>query len=335
VNSHPVSCLKQCLVFLAVIIIYIVLHSNLIGIPLNRDEGGFAYLGQLISHGGKLYVDGCDLKPPGIFFVYSFLSFLVPFTPEGLHWGLTIYNLGTLVSLVCIAAIICGRFCALWTALIYSVISTSPSVYGFSGSAEMYMLLPITLGFLCAILAIDRKNPALSFLSGVLVCIAFWIKPSAIVFLIFLFFYILVEPDRNSNNAHSGSLRQVILKIRFAKRLIWFVLGASTVSAVVCVYFVWMNTWQEFVYWSFQHPYEYSAEVFRLDFILERMREQSISLISSWPGLWAISLFYVAFPEKEKHSQKLVMVSFWLSSLIAAVHSPRIGSQYLVLRSLS
>jgi hypothetical protein len=72
VNSHPVSFLKQCLVFLVVIVIYIVLHINLIGIPLNRDEGGFAYLGQSISHGAKLYVDGCDLKPPGIFFVYSF-----------------------------------------------------------------------------------------------------------------------------------------------------------------------------------------------------------------------------------------------------------------------
>lgn len=323
--------LQSCIGAALVLAAYVLIRVNLIDIPLNRDEGGFAYLGKLIASGGKLYVDGCDLKPPGIFFVYSLLSLMAPLTAEGLHWALAIYNFGTLVLLACIASLMGGRFFAFWTALIYAVISASPAVYGFSGSAEMYMLLPITAAFLCAVLGVLINHAALFLLSGVFSGIAFWIKPSSIAISIFLAFYILLRPGRNTLYEPSVSFSSIISGVKIHAGPLWFISGSCAISAAVCAYFVWMGTWNEFIYWSFQHPYEYSAEVFQLDFILKRLGVQSYILISSWAGLWAVSILYAVLPLNGAHSQKPTIISFWLFSLAAAVHSPRAYSHYFAL----
>jgi hypothetical protein len=55
----------RCLVALFLVAgLSIALRLNLIDIPLNRDEGSFAYVGNLLAHGGTLYRDsscGCGI----------------------------------------------------------------------------------------------------------------------------------------------------------------------------------------------------------------------------------------------------------------------------------
>ena len=62
---------------IAIISAYFLLRLNIVDIPLNRDEGGFAYFGRLLSQGGTLYKDGFDHKPPGIWILYAFFSLFI------------------------------------------------------------------------------------------------------------------------------------------------------------------------------------------------------------------------------------------------------------------
>ena len=46
--------------------------------PFARDQGVFAYAGQVILRGGWPYRDVWDLKPPGVYFSYAAMLALTP-----------------------------------------------------------------------------------------------------------------------------------------------------------------------------------------------------------------------------------------------------------------
>ena len=41
---------------------------NLLDIPLERDEGGFAYVGEMALRGKLLYTELHDIKLPGLYY---------------------------------------------------------------------------------------------------------------------------------------------------------------------------------------------------------------------------------------------------------------------------
>ncbi|MFH1361666.1 MAG: hypothetical protein ABIH69_03330, partial [bacterium] len=55
--------LKFWLAVSLIVVVYILLRINIVGIPLDRDEGLFAYAGQVILRGGLPYLDVLEMKP--------------------------------------------------------------------------------------------------------------------------------------------------------------------------------------------------------------------------------------------------------------------------------
>ena len=69
------------LLWLAIAAVYIVIRINIVNIPLDRDEGMFGYMGQLILDGGLPYLDAFDHKPPVVFYLNALALLFVPSTP--------------------------------------------------------------------------------------------------------------------------------------------------------------------------------------------------------------------------------------------------------------
>src|SRR5881409_3008962 len=76
---------------------------RLIGVPLERDEGEFAYAGQLLLRGIPPYRFAYNMKLPGTYAAYAAIMSVCGQTARGIHLGLLAVNLATVVLLYLLA----------------------------------------------------------------------------------------------------------------------------------------------------------------------------------------------------------------------------------------
>src|SRR5216110_3855386 len=76
---------------------------RLLDAPLDRDEGEYAYFGQLLLQGIPPYAQAYNFKMPGIYAVYALMLALLGQTPTGIHLGLLVADALTTVLLFLVA----------------------------------------------------------------------------------------------------------------------------------------------------------------------------------------------------------------------------------------
>ncbi len=62
-------------------------------VPLERDEGNYAYIASRLLAGDQLYVDVWDHQPPGVFVLFAAVSFMFGTEPEVFRWLATAFSL--------------------------------------------------------------------------------------------------------------------------------------------------------------------------------------------------------------------------------------------------
>src|SRR5262245_21271969 len=86
---------RVLLFFLLLAILSIsLIRLNLASLPLERDEGEYAYMGQLILKGIPPYSIAYNMKLPGTYYMYALVMALFGQTPAGIHTGLALVNAG-------------------------------------------------------------------------------------------------------------------------------------------------------------------------------------------------------------------------------------------------
>src|SRR5205814_4180382 len=74
----------------ALITLYV--RLRLISVPLERDEGEYAYIGHLILQGRPPFLDAYTMKLPGTPMAYALIMSVLGETIEGIHLGLLAVN---------------------------------------------------------------------------------------------------------------------------------------------------------------------------------------------------------------------------------------------------
>jgi hypothetical protein len=234
--------------FAAVTLLYVLIRVNLVDIPLDRDEGVFGYAGQVILDGGLPYRDVFDHKPPVVFYINAMALLLAPPTARGIHVFLHFYNFLTLITLYFLARVYFRSSSAgLWTAFCYALISASPALQGATASTEMFMLLPLSLSLLFAVLAARGRGMPFALLSGAVGAVAFWTRQTALFPAAFGALYLALG-GRSSTDSDGGARTG-----RGIKALALWGAGALGVSLAIAGYFYLNGVFDEFVYWSFTH----------------------------------------------------------------------------------
>ncbi len=231
---------------LGIVALYVLLRWNLIDIPLERDEGTFGYLGQVINDGGLPYRDAFDMKPPVTFYLYAWALRWIEPTARGVHLFAQGYNLLTLLFLVATAR----RFFqangpALWSGLIFAIYTSTWSVEGFAATTEVFMLLPLTLSLGAAVLATERQGWFWVMVSGIFGALACWTKQVAAFSVLAILVYILSDTWLTS----PGPVSQRLL--RTFKSLVIWLLGGIAASLLPMAPFLMTETFWEFLYWVF------------------------------------------------------------------------------------
>ena len=186
------------------------IRIRLLAIPLERDEGEYAYAGQLMLQGIPPYKLAYNMKFPGIYAAYALITALLGQTPVGIHMGLLLINLATISLIFAIALRVTNIVGAIAAAATYSIASLSPSLVGLATHTEHFVLLP-ALG---AILLLLDHRPVVRtsriFAGGVLFGIAVLMKQPGIFFLVFGGSYLLYRDIRARINWPSAIGRAAI-----------------------------------------------------------------------------------------------------------------------------
>ena len=179
-------------ILLAVVIAVVVfIRIHFLAIPLERDEGEYAYAGQLMLQGIPPYRLAYNMKFPGVYAAYALIMWIFGQTSTGIHLGLLIVNIANIVIVFLIARRLIGLIAGIAAAASYTILSASPSVLGLAAHATHFVMLPTLLGALVLLKPVLTKK--MVFVSGILFGAGLLMKQPAMFFVCFGATYLLVR----------------------------------------------------------------------------------------------------------------------------------------------
>jgi hypothetical protein len=263
---------------LLIILFFALIRFQLRESPLERDEGEYAYAGQLLLQGIPPYQLVYSMKLPGTFAAYSVILAVFGQTPGAIHLGLLFINAATTFLVFLLARRLFGPLAGLVAAASYALLSTSPSVVGFAGHATHFVVLPAVGGILLLLRAIEARRVWLLFCSGVLLGLAFLMKQPGIMFAVFGGLYLVKSEYRD------GRLDWRDL----APKAGAFVLGSILPFAVTCLALLAAGSFHKFWFWTFLYSQEY-ASIIGVREGLHLFRRNAAQVVGPAFWIWAIA----------------------------------------------
>jgi dolichyl-phosphate-mannose-protein mannosyltransferase len=264
---------------LAVIIFGLVLtiRIRLLGIPLERDEGEYAYAGQLILQGIPPYQLAYNMKFPGTYAAYAVIMSLFGQTTDGIHFGLLLINAATAVLIFLLGQRLANSTLGLVAAMTYAVLSISPSVLGFAGHATHFVLLPVLGGILLLFSATPSQTFGRIFASGLLFSTGLLMKQPAMFFALFGAIYLV-----------SSDLYLRLPPKKILLRILVFGAGIIVPFGITCLLLWQVGVFERFWFWTIDYASQYGSLVHLSQ--ATQLLEYSIRevVLAGWP-IWILA----------------------------------------------
>ena len=309
------------LVIVAILFIAAI-RIRLLSIPLERDEGEFAYMGQLMLQGIPPYSLAANMKLPGTYAAYALIMALFGQTIEGIHLGFLLVNICTMLVLFLLARRLFDDFSGAVACATYGILSLSPSVDGTSAHATHFVLLPALGGILLLLKALEHDKPVTFLLSGFFLGLAFLMKQPGIFFGIFALLYLIVAQIHKART----------LTISLAIKSLLFISGLFVPYIVTCITLYTLGVFEKFWFWTIIYASEYGS--------LKPLSEGMSSLFMRVPliidgfyllwGLAGIGMFIVLWKRKMQ-TRLLFMYGFFIFSFLALCPGLYFRQHYFVL----
>jgi hypothetical protein len=164
----------------AVLGVAAILRWPIAAMPLVRDEGEYAYMARRWLAGEVPYRAAFDQKPPGVFAAYAVILAVFGTSPSAIHWGTQAYTLGTLGMIYLVGRRLYGPTAGLAAALLAAYMTADRCVGGSAANTELFMILPLTAGFLAALRAAERSGFAWAAAAGACGMLAMLFKQVAL-----------------------------------------------------------------------------------------------------------------------------------------------------------
>jgi dolichyl-phosphate-mannose-protein mannosyltransferase len=297
-------------------------------VPLDRDEGEYAYIGQLLLQGVPPYAHAYNMKMPGIYGLYAAILALFGQTPAGIHLGLMLANAVAIVLVFLAARHAFDRAVAAAAAFTFAVLSMSTAVLGLAAYAEQFVVIPVLAGTLVLWRALERQSSLGLVVSGVLFGAAFVIKQSGGAFLGFAVVSVLADAARSAPG--EGEPRWE--PRRAAVRVGALVGGALLPLLGVCVTLLVAGTFPTFWFWTARYAGEYVRATPVEEGLAHLLTGSTDILRSSWPTAAAAALGLSAlFWDDAFRRRRRLVVAFLAFSLLAVAPGLYFRPQYFIL----
>ncbi|HWX23241.1 MAG TPA: glycosyltransferase family 39 protein [Candidatus Binatia bacterium] len=236
--------MKCLLLPLALLLLVAAIRTPLLGIPFERDEGEYAYIGWRLDYHELPYRDWIDQKPPAIFWVY-WAALRLPLDPiHAVHLMGLLFSMGTALALFFLARHFTRPLWAALASALTALLSADPLAQGTAANTELFMLLPLVLSQWIFCYAISSGSGAVPMLlAGALTGLAVAFKQVAglnVLLLLGLIFWVHRQKPWQGLRAAG-----------------WLLAGTCLVWGLVAACFLIHRALRDLVYNVFTHNLEY------------------------------------------------------------------------------
>ena len=167
---------------LAVVALVIGVRLRLLDVPLERDEGEYAYLGQLMLDGVPPYQAAFNMKLPGTYEAYALIMALFGQTAVGIHLGLLGVDLASIALLYFVGQRLLDKEGAAVAAATFGLLALSPQTFGQAAHATHFVVLAALAGLVALFQAQDSGRLVWYFSSGLFFGLSFLAKQPGLAF---------------------------------------------------------------------------------------------------------------------------------------------------------
>ena len=298
------------MLLLLILTVVTAVRIRLLSMPLERDEGEYAYAGQLLLQGVSPYAAAYNvtLKLPGTCVAYAFIMAVLGQTTSAVHAGVILLNLASAALVFLLARRFYGDAAGMVAAGTYALLSIVPETVGLAAHATHFVMLPALAGVVLLQNLDDRTSAARIFFAGLLIGLAVLMKQSGAAFGLFAASWIVWCWSS------SGQKRWLHL----AARLAWLALGGSLPFLLTCLVLVFRGEFGRFWLWTFQYAGEHGT-VLTLGHGIKWMLDNLGLQFMAAPGLWSVALLglILCLSGRSSPRRRFFIVSFSFFSFLA------------------
>ena len=302
-----------------VVLASLAIRVRLLDVPLERDEGEYAYVAQLLLDGVPPYQQAYTMKFPGVALAYApFVASLGP-QPAAVRASMLCVNALSILLLFLLARRLFGAETALAAAASYALLAVGRGPQGIYANTEHFVMLFALAGLTLLLSARERRSLAGIFASALLLGVAILMKQHGAVFAAFGGLLML-----------GGRAGLPGPRVRPAQLWI-FALGVGLPLGLLCGWIAWQGEWQRFWFWSFVYAREYMGFVSpeeALGFASYGFAEAA----GSAPLLWALAAVGLAdsLRSRERARSRAFLWGFTLTSVLALSLALRFRPHYFL-----
>jgi Dolichyl-phosphate-mannose-protein mannosyltransferase len=294
------------------------LRWRLLDTPLERDEGEYAYSGQLMLQAIPPYLLACNMKLPGTYAAYALLMAVLGQSIAGIHLALLLVNAAAILLIYRLGLRLFGTAQAVAASAVYALLSIGSSVMGTQAHATHFVVLPALGAVLLLARPVNSWRPSTIWWAGLLFGLAFVMKQQGILFGLFGALYIAVRCRREGWG----------LLVKLAA----FFAGAATPFALTCLLLWRAGVFPKFWFWTFIYARQYASEVSLSDGL-------SIFAENVWPILkqnapiWLLAFagLVMAWQKRKDWGAAAFATAFLLFSFLAVCPGLFFREHYFVL----
>ena len=220
------------------------IRIHLLHIPLERDEGEYAFAGQLMLQGIPPYQLAANMKLPGAYDAYAVIMAIFGQSTAAIHVGLLLVNAAAIVLIYFLARRLFTVSAGVAASASYAVLSLGSSVLGTQAHATHFVVLAALAATLLLLRYIESPRSSLLLWSAFLFGLAFLMKQQAILFTVFGAAVCGVHFFRRS------ALRTLAL----------YGTAAALPFALTCLILWRAGVFPRFWFWTFTYARQYALE---------------------------------------------------------------------------
>ncbi len=238
----------------------VLLRIRLLDLPLERDEGEYAYAAWLLGEGGRPYLDFYTMKWPGVHACYWLILRLGGASAAAIHFGLLLTNLASAAALYSLGSVLLSRAGACLATAAFLVFSLSPHAHGVIANAEPFAILFALLGLALLARPLRTQQTWTIVLAGIALGLSAVMKQHALAFVAF--------------GAVAALLRG---------RLIAYGAGVIAVGSTILLWLWSVGAGEAFRFWTFVYPQSYAARVSLAEAPARLRAMAGFALEATWP----------------------------------------------------
>lgn len=289
-----------CLVIVAAIVAVAAARIRLLDVPLERDEGEYGYLGQLILQGVPPYGVAANMKLPGTYLAYALIMAVFGQTRVAIHLGLLladaigawlVYRIG---SRLFPADLFAGRIssAALAAAGAFSVLSIGQGVMGLWAHSTHFVVVFALAGTLTMLQWSASRRTGLLAASGLLYGMAFVMKQPGILFAPVGAIWIAWTWLSAQKDVGWVGLRKRIPRV--LGNLVLFSTAVLAPLGVVCLWLWRAGVFDRFWFWIVTYGRQYGS-IYSMGMGLQALGLRGPGVVTDAWAIWLLALVAAVF----------------------------------------